>query len=74
MNENLVEIFKRMFKLEEVKADASPDNLEAWDSYAHIELILEVEASFGISISTSDAVELTSFKKIEDYLASHGAC
>lgn len=73
MNEKLTEIFQRMFKIDAVSNSTSPENLEDWDSYAHIELILEIESEFGITISTAEAVELNSFEKISTYLTEKGA-
>lgn len=73
MRSKLEEIFIRMFKVDQVDDNTSPETLEAWDSYAHIELILEIESEFGVSISTANAVELTSFKKIETYLKNNNA-
>lgn len=72
MREQLENIFKQMFKVEEISDTASPETLESWDSYMHIELILEIESVFNVSVSTSEAVELTSFGKIIAYLKDKG--
>lgn len=73
MKERLEAIFKRMFNVEEIDDDTSPENTEGWDSFTHIELVLEIETEFGVSISTAEAVELTSVGTIMSFLRQHGA-
>lgn len=70
MNDQLAAVFERLFNLKELSDETSPDTVEEWDSFSHIELVLELEGEFGVSISTSDAVTLDSVGKIRDYLTS----
>lgn len=37
-------------------------NTERWDSLGHINLIVSLEEEFGVSISTEEAADITSFK------------
>jgi acyl carrier protein len=50
----------------------SIDNVEGWDSMAHVGLILALQKEFGVSISPADAIELTTVKEIIRYLADAG--
>jgi len=52
--------------------DASIENLEEWDSMAHLNIILSLEKDFGISISANDAIAIVSLSEICDYLVAHG--
>lgn len=72
MIEKLTAIFKEMFKVESLNEDMSPENVEGWDSYAQIELALELESVFGVNISAEEAGELASVRKIIDFLAKKG--
>ena len=45
---------------EEIPGDASTDTIEAWDSLAHMNLILAVEDAFGVTIPDEEAADLTS--------------
>ncbi len=45
--------------------DASPGNIEAWDSMRHMYLILAFEEEFGVRFDDRDVYELVSFKLIE---------
>jgi acyl carrier protein len=59
--------------VDQVPHDASPENLEDWDSLRHLELMLEVELAFGVRISADDMPDLASAGAIEDYLREQGA-
>ena len=69
MRDLLAEIFQRLFDVEELRDDLSPESVSKWNSFSHIELILELEKAFGRPISTSDAVQLTSVGEIAQYLS-----
>jgi len=46
--------------VERIPEDASTDTIEAWDSLAHMNLILAVEDAFGVTIPDEEAADLTS--------------
>ena len=47
-------------------------NTEAWDSFAHLELIVAIESEFGVSLSADDIAGMTSFAAIRTTLISRG--
>jgi acyl carrier protein len=47
---------------------ASQLSVEAWDSLAHVSLMLALEDEFGVTIDVADQLELTSFSAIRLYL------
>jgi acyl carrier protein len=50
----------------EALSDASSlDSIEGWDSLVHIQLIVGLEAEFGVSFGIEQALELTSIPAIE---------
>ena len=51
--------------LESITYDASPDNIENWDSLRHLNLILALEEEFGVSIPDEEVGNLVNYKLIE---------
>lgn len=58
--------------LEEVSEESSPDTIENWDSLSHLNLILSLEAEFGVSLSPEDVMEMLSVQLIGTILAECG--
>jgi acyl carrier protein len=58
--------------LDAVGIDASIENIEEWDSMAHLNIIMSLEKDFGISISANDAIAIISLSEICDYLVAQG--
>jgi acyl carrier protein len=46
--------------------------VEGWDSLGHVNLILEVEKAYSISITTDEALEITGISSLKRVLRSHG--
>jgi len=57
----------------EIPEDADSTTMPGWDSLRHLELMLELELSFGVRIPADQVPELTSVGAIEDALRDHGA-
>lgn len=51
--------------------ETSNKNLPEWDSLAHMTLILELEAAYGVSFSAADALEMTNVKIIKEKLGDY---
>jgi acyl carrier protein len=73
LNRKLAELFARLFDVSEFSAELSPQNVEKWDSFSHIELVMELERAFGLSIPAAEAGKLYSATDIQEYLRSKGA-
>lgn len=58
--------------LEEIAA-ARPDRVAAWDSVAHVTLLVVVEQEFGIQVAPEDIEHLTSFDALLEYLGRAAA-
>jgi acyl carrier protein len=43
-----------------------------WDSVAHMQLVAEIENSFDIMFSTEQVIDMSSFQKGREIVASHG--
>jgi acyl carrier protein len=70
MELKLVEIMAPIFEVEEseISENASPENLEKWDSLAHMNLVIALEQEFDIQFTEDQIVESLSFKALADIL------
>ncbi len=69
----LVAIFDDVFQyVGPLSRDTSPDQVPRWDSLQHIALVREIEATFGISLSMDEMMEIRSVGDIEAVLRRHG--
>lgn len=51
--------------------DASMDNLSAWDSLSHMNLILALEAAFNVSFTDEEAANATSYELLTLIIDEH---
>ena len=61
-----------------ITPDQISENLEfqsipEWDSVGHAGLILALEDELGVSLTEDQAVELTSYRAIRDFVQRHSA-
>ena len=56
----------------EVNDATSNANLPAWDSLGHVTLLLEVEATYGLSLSAADTLEVTDVASLKRVLRRRG--
>lgn len=71
MQKKLEEIFKQAFGVDHLTDDMSIENVEGWDSMAHVALILTLQNEFNVSISPAEAIELTDVTKIKNFIEEH---
>jgi len=57
------EVFARVLETDpaQIEASTSPDSLDAWDSIAHVQLILALEKSFSIKIAPDEGIGIENF-------------
>ena len=74
MDDRLRKVVGQVFGLpaEVVSDEDSPDTISSWNSMAHINLILALEAEFGVSLSPDDAAEMLSVGLIKSILQERG--
>jgi acyl carrier protein len=49
---------------EELSPDSSPDTVEAWDSLQHLNLVIDVEQKYNISLSPAEIEAMVSVQAI----------
>ena len=69
----LEKILKKVFKIEKINLEDSIEDISEWDSFAHFQLMDEIEAEFKIEIEPNDVIIMTSIpiikKKMMNYLS-----
>ncbi len=69
------ELIAQTLKLRSAKItrDTSDRDLAAWDSLAHVNLMMSLEQTFDLFMEVEDFAKLTSVPAILAYLKEHGA-
>ena len=65
--ETLQEVFRDVFDDDgiEINDTTTADDIEAWDSLTHVQLIVAVEEKFGVKFST---VEVMKLKNVGEFI------
>ncbi len=73
MDEKIRAIMAEVLRLppERIGVDAAMGNLPNWDSTAHMRMMIALEDEFGIDLDERQMVEMTSFARIRDAVATH---
>ncbi len=68
MIEKLQEIFREVFDDVDIKINMefSSEDLDEWDSFNHVKLILSCEESFDIKFDIQEVAELNNIKSLVD--------
>ncbi len=72
--EILIKLMAELLRLpkEEITNDLSITNTEAWDSLKHMELVVSIEESFGIELTTDEIVAMVNMSEIIRVLKNKG--
>lgn len=69
IEQKLLTLFTQSFGVEKIDDNMSIENIEGWDSMGHVGLMMSLQQEFGVTISPTDAIELTDIAKIKAFLA-----
>ena len=64
MEERILEILKTVFELDSVDTTCSQQTCEKWDSMGQLNLVVELESEFDISLEPEEIGEMTSYDKV----------
>ena len=70
MEEKVLEILKNVFELETVDTTCSQQTCEKWDSMGQLNLVVELESEFDVSLEPEEIGEMKSFEDIIRILKS----
>ena len=71
LNKVLCDVFD-FKKMEDINDDLGPDEIEAWDSLGHVELVTRLEESFGISLEVVDISRMYTIGGITKIIEKYG--
>lgn len=66
----LENVFKTTLGIETVPAGLSQKNCEAWDSVNHLNLILALEAEFGVTFEPEEIAAMQDLETVKKQLAA----
>ena len=72
MEEKILEILKTVFELETVDRSCSQSTCEKWDSMGQLNLVVELETEFDVSLEPEEIGEMKSFEDIVKILKNKG--
>ena len=66
-NERLTAVFRRVFSNDTLilEPDMTADDIEEWDSFSHVNLILAIEIEFGIEFEQNEAMNFENLEALE---------
>lgn len=64
MEEKVLEILKNVLELDNVDESISSANCDKWDSMAQLNISVELEMEFGVSLEPEEIASLASFEDI----------
>ena len=75
MNDKLLQILADTLgvNIGTLNEETSMENTAAWDSVAHLNLVLSLEQAFGQRFSPDEFMQMQSVAAIRQALAAHGA-
>ena len=72
MEEKVLEILKDLFELDSVDKTCSQMTCEKWDSMGQLNLVVELESEFDVTLEPEEIGEMKSFNDIIRILKSKG--
>ncbi|WMJ82385.1 acyl carrier protein [Clostridium sp. MB40-C1] len=71
LNKMICEVFE-IRDMEILKDELGPDDIEAWDSMAHVELVTQLEEEFEIAMEVVDVSRMYTIGDIKKILVKYG--
>jgi acyl carrier protein len=70
MEDKIKQIFRELFKVkpEDFNDCLDVNTVAGWDSMNHLNLVIALEESFGVSLTTEEVIQMTSVKAIVEIL------
>ena len=72
MEKKVLEILKNLFELDTVDETCSQETCEKWDSMGVLNLVVELESEFDVSLEPEEIGEMKSYQDIIRLLKSKG--
>lgn len=72
MEEKVLQILKNLFELETVDETCSQSTCEKWDSMGQLNLVVELESEFDVSLEPEEIGDMRDFNDIVKILKGKG--
>lgn len=72
MEEKVLEILKNLFELDTVDETCSQETCEKWDSMGQLNLVVELESEFDVTLEPEEIGEMKCFNDIVKILKAKG--
>ncbi|MBQ5388607.1 MAG: acyl carrier protein [Paludibacteraceae bacterium] len=70
MEERILTILRNVFNDTTIDITCSQNNCKAWDSMNHLNLVVELEMEFGISLEPEEIGRMISYHDVEEIVTS----
>jgi len=70
MEEQILAVLKRVFKDESIDTTCSQQTCKAWDSMNQLNLVVELEMEFGISLEPEEIAKMVSYQDVARIVTS----
>jgi acyl carrier protein len=70
LEDQVMEIMRSVFGIEEISTDISQKNCERWDSLRHLTMASELEDAFDIELEPEEIAEMTDFSRVVSMINS----
>ena len=64
MEDKILGILKQVFELTEIDSTCSQETCEAWDSIHHLDLVVELESEFDITLEPEEIADMKSYADV----------
>ena len=64
MEQKILDIMKSVFQTDAIDETCSQRNCEQWDSMNHLNLVVELEMEFGVSLEPEEIAKMQSFEEV----------
>lgn len=72
MEERVLSVLRMVFKDNMINATCSQKNCAAWDSMNHLNLVVEIEIEFGISLEPEEIARMVDYAAVCEILKEKG--
>jgi acyl carrier protein len=71
--DRVIKTFSEIFNVDaqQIKLTDTMEDIESWDSIGHLQLIMSIEAVFGIKLNMEEVVQINSVEKCVDVVSKH---
>lgn len=72
MEQQLLDVLRRVFKDPSLDESCSQKNCVAWDSMNHLNLVVELEIEFGVSLEPEEIARMVDYAAVREILKAKG--